>query len=104
MAKVITKAVEQFATSDLVEHVAENSEYTKVAIKKIVDDFLAVTLSKVVEGHTVVLKGIGRFTTSTRPARTGRNPMTGESIEIGPTNVVKFKPSVGVKKAANSKK
>lgn len=104
MAKIITKAVEQVSTGDLINEVAHSSDYTAPAVKEIINDFLEVMRKKIVEGHTVVIRGIGRFKTSTRAARVGRNPKTGESIDIKPVQVVRFKPSTTVKSDANTKK
>ena len=103
MAKVITKAVEQLATSDLIELVAQNSDYTKEAVKKVINDFLEVSRENIIGGNKVVFKGIGSFSTSVRAPRTGRNPQTGESIQITAKNVIRFKPSTTVKTLANKR-
>ena len=48
-------------------------------------------------GEDVDLFGFGKFSVGTRAARTGRNPQTGESLEIPESKVVKFKPAKALK-------
>jgi len=58
------------------------------------------TLSK---GGEVVLTGFGTFKVNRRAAREGRNPKTGEKLQIPATNVPKFKPGKGLKDAVKLK-
>ena len=46
-------------------------------------------------GHTIALPGLGRFVEKHRAARTGRNPATGEAIEIAASTTLGFKPAKG---------
>jgi len=98
-----TKVVEVLAGSDLISQVTDDSEYTKAAVKNVIDDFLSKLRAHLVAGNTVTLKGIGSFGTKVRAARTGRNPITGESLQIPDVNVIRFKPSITMKKEANGK-
>ena len=50
-----------------------------------------------VENGKVTIKGFGTFKVSTRKARTGRNPKTGEAIKIAESKTVRFKPSKELK-------
>ena len=54
------------------------------------------TLSR---GSEVVFSGFGKFSVSNRSAREGRNPATGERIQIAATRVPKFTPGAGLKKS-----
>ena len=53
-------------------------------------------------GDTVSLVGFGNFVVKARPARTGRNPKTGEAIQIAATKVASFKPGKALKEEINS--
>ncbi len=53
-------------------------------------------------GETVSVVGFGAFSVGDRPARTGRNPRTGEEIKIPASKVVKFKAGKGLKDAVNA--
>jgi DNA-binding protein HU-beta len=51
------------------------------------------------EGQEMAIPGIGKLTTTTRSARAGRNPKTGEPVDIPPSRGIKFKPSSSLKTA-----
>jgi len=53
------------------------------------------------DGKTITFVGFGTFKRSKRKARTGRNPQTGETIQIPAKNGVKFQPSQNLKDAVN---
>ena len=55
------------------------------------DDVLSAITSGVCDDGKVQIVGFGTFTKKTRAARTGRNPQTGETINIGPSTTVGFK-------------
>ena len=70
------------------------------ATKKCAADALNATLaaiSKAVATEKVQLVGFGTFETKERPARTGRNPRTGESMEIAASDIPSFKAYNGLK-------
>lgn len=54
-------------------------------------------ITKAVATEKVQIIGFGTFETKKRPARTGRNPRTGESMQIPASSVVSFKPSASLK-------
>lgn len=56
-----------------------------------------------VAGDTVQLSGFGSFVTKSREARTGRNPKTGQSIQISAAQAIKFVPGKGFKDVINGK-
>jgi nucleoid DNA-binding protein len=69
----------------------------------IVEALITRIHSGIVAGEKVYIDTVGTFKMQTRPARTGRNPKTGEQIEIAEKNILKFKPSRDLKDAINGK-
>ncbi len=87
--------------AELIETVASRAELTKSDASSAVEavfDAITKTLSS---RGTVSLIGFGTFSTSDRAARTGRNPRTGETINIVATCVPKFKAGKSLKEAVN---
>ncbi|MGH2666019.1 HU family DNA-binding protein [Flavobacterium sp.] len=80
--------------SDLISRVSENTNVSKVQAKEIIDATFAAIEKGVKEDGRAVFAGFGTFNTVTRKARTGRNPQTGQPIEIPAKTVVKFKPQI----------
>jgi DNA-binding protein HU-beta len=78
--------------AQLIDAIAEKANLTKADAKKALDAFVDATSDALKNGDRVALIGFGSFSVATRSARTGRNPQTGKSIEIGAKKVVKFKP------------
>jgi DNA-binding protein HU-beta len=84
---------------------------TKADVKVLVDAFgdtvfdsLARQSKAKVERPVVVVKGVGRWTLTNRPARMGRNPATGEQIKIKAARVLKSSPDKAVADALKAKK
>ena len=87
--------------NDLVGQVAQDTGLSKVDAARAVDsvfDNIAGSLSNKVE---VRLVGFGTFSVSHRKATTGRNPRTGETIQISASNQPKFKAGKALKEAVN---
>ena len=78
--------------SQLIDAVALESGLTKVDARKAVDAFVKTTVEQLKQGEKLVLIGFGTFSVIERPARTGRNPQTGEALEIAKRKIIKFKP------------
>lgn len=85
--------------SELIDTVAENSGTTKADASKTLDALVDTIISELKTGGQVVLPGFGTFSVGNRAARTGRNPKTGEAIEIKATRVAKFKAGKNLKEA-----
>ena len=77
--------------SELVEAIADGSDVTKATASKVLDCFMESVTGALKNGDQVVLPGFGSFSTGNRSARTGRNPQTGEEIQIKASRVAKFK-------------
>ncbi len=86
---------------ELIAHVADASGLTKGDATKAVEavfDGITATLKK---GDEVRLVGFGTFAVSQRKASTGRNPRTGETMEIKASSQPKFKAGKALKDACN---
>lgn len=78
--------------SDLVNKVAEASELSKKDATKAVDAVFDAISEALQEGDKVQLVGFGNFEVRERSARKGRNPQTGEEIDIPASKIPAFKP------------
>ena len=84
--------------SELIEQIAKDAGLTKNAAKQVVNTFLSTISDELVkEDGRVRLTGFGTFSTTQRKARKGRNPQTGETIQIGASSTVKFRPGKKLK-------
>ncbi len=84
--------------AELIEQMAADAEISKVAAGKALDSFMAgVTKALKQKEGKLTLVGFGTFQKSHRKARKGRNPQTGETIQIKAANVVKFRPGKKLK-------
>ena len=86
---------------DIVDRVAGEAQVTKRAAETAVDAVFAAIVEALARGEIVTVPGFGRFAAKSRPARTGRNPRTGEPIAIGPSTAVSFRAGKGLKEALN---
>ena len=88
--------------SDLVRHVAEDAGMTGSAAEAAVNAMLSGVVASRAGGEAVSLLGFGTFGTRNRPARTGRNPRTGENLEIAASTVATFKACKPLRDAVNA--
>jgi len=87
--------------NDLVAAVANSTGLSKSDTAKAVDGVFDAISSSLGGGTEVRLVGFGTFSVSHRKATTGRNPRTGEAIQIPASNQPKFKAGKGLKAAVN---
>lgn len=87
--------------TDLIAAVAEKSDVSKAVAGKALDVMLETITAELADGGTVQLIGFGTFITRKREARTGRNPRTGEAMEIAASTAAAFKPGAKLKDAVN---
>lgn len=87
--------------ANLTDTLAASAEITKKAAKEQIEAVLGLVAASVAEGNTVRLHNFGTFSVTERAARTGRNPQTGEPLDIAASKAVKFKVSAPFKKAVN---
>lgn len=89
-------------TTTLVDIIAESHDLTKKVAREIVDSVLQTIVSSVVAGDRVALSQFGIFEAADTAARTGRNPATGEDLEIPASKRVSFKASKAFKEAVKA--
>lgn len=77
--------------TQLIDAIAAEAGLSKVQAKKALEAFVSVTGKTLKAGEKIALVGFGSFGVTEKPARTGRNPRTGATIEIAAKKVVKFK-------------
>jgi len=85
--------------TELISSVAEKSELTKKDAEKAVNAIFASVEEALAKGEKVQLVGFGTFEVRERKARTGRNPQTGEEIQIPAAKVPAFKAGKALKEA-----
>jgi DNA-binding protein HU-beta len=95
--------------SELIDALAAQADVSKTAAGKSIDTLVEIITAAVAKGEDVALVGFGTFKPAKRAARTGKNPKTGEVLNIAATTVPKFsagatfKAAVAGKKAATKK-
>lgn len=87
--------------NDLVAAVADNAGLTKADASKAVDGVFDAITAALKTGTEVRIVGFGTFAVAKRKATTGRNPRTGETINIAASKQPKFKAGKGLKDAIN---
>jgi DNA-binding protein HU-beta len=85
--------------SELIEAVAQSADISKAAAARAVDGVVQSITDALREGDQVTLVGFGTFVVRERAARTGRNPRTGEAIEIKASKIPSFKAGKALKDA-----
>lgn len=85
--------------TDLIEKVAKEADLSKAAAGRAVNAVFDGISSALSKGEDVGIVGFGTFSVSARPARQGRNPQTGQPIQIKATRVPKFKAGKNLKES-----
>ena len=79
----------------------DNPELRAQEIEQVVDIFFEEIAQRLAEGGRVELRGFGAFSTRERDARTGRNPRTGEPVDVPAKRVPYFKPGKEMRERLN---
>ncbi len=87
--------------AELIEAVSTQTSLQKADATRAVEAVFDSITSALKSGDTVALLGFGTFVVKARAARAGRNPRTGETIEIAASNVPGFKAGKALKDAVN---
>jgi len=87
--------------TELIDAVAESADISKAAANRAVDTVLDSITQALKAGDQVTLVGFGSFQVKERAARTGRNPRTGEPLQIAAAKVPSFKAGKALKDAVN---
>lgn len=89
---------------ELISQMASDAKTTKVTAKAALDSFINAVTKTLKKGGRLSLVGFGTFTVSKRSARTGRNPKTGEALQIKAKKVARFKAGSQLSKTVNGSK
>jgi len=88
--------------SELIDKVAASADIPKAVAGRALDAVIESITGALQEGDSVVLVGFGTFSVKDRAARTGRNPQTGNPIEIAAAKIPGFKAGKALKDAVNN--
>jgi DNA-binding protein HU-beta len=86
---------------DLIAAVADATELPRTKAAEVVDAVFGAIESALKKSEEVRLVGFGTFATAERKAGTGRNPRTGEEMQIAASTTIRFKAGKGLKDAVN---
>jgi DNA-binding protein HU-beta len=87
--------------ADLIEGLANKLSLNRIDAEKAVNTVLDDIIEALKQGERVNISGFGTFSVAERGARSGRNPKTGETIEISASRSAKFKPGKQLKDSLN---
>lgn len=87
---------------DIIDHISRSTGATKTDVSVVLDEFVELIHDRLSQGGDVAYPGLGKFEVSRRAARMGRNPQTGNVVNIAAKNGVRFKASSKLKESANS--
>ena len=87
--------------AELVEAIAESADISKAKAAQALDGMIDTITQALKDGDTVSVIGFGSFVVRDRAARTGRNPKTGETIQIAASKSPAFKAGKALKDAVN---
>ncbi len=87
--------------TELVAAISEKAELSKKDSEKALKAFIDVVTTELQKGEKIQLVGFGTFEVIERAAREGRNPLTGEAMQIKASKAPKFKAGKALKDAVN---
>jgi DNA-binding protein HU-beta len=87
--------------TELIDHVAEAADLSKADAARAVDAVISSVTKALKKGDSVTVVGFGTFQVRERAARTGRNPKTGDTINIAASKNPAFKAGKALKDAVN---
>jgi DNA-binding protein HU-beta len=90
--------------ADLVDAISGKIGVPKAQVQQMVDDVFEMIAEAMARGEKIDLRGFGTFSVRASAARTGRNPQTGEPIQIPARNTPGFKPGKELKERVNAVK
>jgi DNA-binding protein HU-beta len=94
----------RMSQSEVVNHFAEKYELKRAQVKELFEELANLAVSEVKENGEFVLPGFGKLVLSQRQAREGRNPQTGETIQIPAKTTAKFRLGKALKDSIVPKK
>lgn len=87
--------------ADLADKLAAETSVTKADAKKTIDAVFSAIAEAAAAGEEISLNGFGKFKVKDSPAREGRNPSTGETIQIAASKKLTFAPAKAIKDKLN---
>ena len=87
--------------TELIDEIAKSADISKASATRALEAVIDAVTSTLKHDGSVTLAGFGTFAVGARAARVGRNPRTGEEIQIKASKVPKFKPGKALKDAVN---
>lgn len=90
--------------SEMIEHIAKQADISKAAATRALEAMIGGVKATLKKNNSVSLVGFGTFSVSKRQARTGRNPRTGESVEVEEKWVPFFKTGKELRERLNGAK
>lgn len=87
--------------TELIDEIAKSADISKASATRALEAVIEAVTSTLKHDGSVTLAGFGTFAVGDRAARVGRNPRTGEEIQIAAAKVPKFKPGKALKDAVN---
>ena len=91
--------IQTIALSKIAAELAEKHEMSKKAAGEFLSAFVELTVKNLKKGHKVRVTGLGIFQVKKRPARMGRNPATGEPVQIKASKKVAFRAAKELKES-----
>lgn len=88
--------------ADLADQIAAGHDLNKSDAKKIVDAVFSAIADAAVKGEETSLNGFGKFKVKDSPAREGRNPANGQTIQIAASKKLAFSPAKAIKDKLNA--
>ena len=102
LAQAVGGRVQMIRSELLQALAADNSDLRPEEIEQVVSIFFDEIAKRLAEGGRVELRGFGAFSTRDREARTGRNPRTGEAVDVPAKRVPYFKPGKEMRQRLNT--
>jgi DNA-binding protein HU-beta len=87
--------------NELVQRISEKAGISKKEANEALRAITSTFSDTLKEGDGITIVGFGSFSLTQRAARTGRNPQTGETLQIPASKTVRFKPGKSLKEAVN---
>jgi len=94
----------RMSQSEVVNHFAEKFDLKRAQVKELFEELSNLAAREVKQNGEFVLPGFGKMVLSERKAREGRNPQTGETIQIPAKTALKFRLSKSIKDSVVPKK
>ena len=88
--------------TEIIDLISAETEISKSNVQRVLNSFFEAITVTLQSGKAVTFPGFGTYSVKSRAARVGRNPKTGEPINIEASNVPSFKAGKGLKDAVNS--